>query len=441
MTWENLVRALEAPDEDNAFVSRADAAALEEGEAALVRLDARRPRSRLDGVPLAVKDNIWTDDGLATSAGAAILAGWKAPADATVVARLRAAGAVVVGKTNMDAFGMGSTGEGSAFGPTANPRAPDRVPGGSSSGSAAAVARGLVPLALGSDTGGSVRVPASYCGVYGLKPSYGRLSRSGLVPFASSLDCIGLLSSDLDLLEAGFTLAAGLDPRDATTDAGRGTALPARPALGIPAQWMRALAPEHEALLDLCRERGCAIEVFDVPDFDLALGAYHVTAAIEASSNLARHDGIHFGQRAEEPTYERTVVMSRLSGLGAEPIRRVFLGTSLLADTEDWYGRAQAGRARVTRAMEEALRRYDLLVGPVAPEAPAFGAPPAVCHALDRFTAPASLAGTCALSVPLPESERPVGLQVVGPRFGEERLLELARRLERWGATAIREPG
>ncbi len=425
-------------------------------EAALARAravdDARARGELLDplaGVPVAVKDNISTR-GLGTTCGSRMLATYDPPYDATAVERLEAAGAVVVGKTNMDEFAMGSSNEHSAFGPATNPWNPTRVPGGSSGGSAAAVAAGQAVLALGSDTGGSVRQPASFCGVVGVKPTYGRVSRYGLVAFASSFDQIGPMARDVEGAAALLEVVGGHDPRDATSlpgavtdcvdavDAGvRGL------SIGVVEEFMRdvddgvreAVARAVEAL----EEAGARVREVSLPSLELGLAAYYVIADAEASANLARFDGVGFGARSDahgpDGIYERT----RGAGFGREVKRRIMLGTyALSAGYRDrYYASAQAARRLITQELLQALGSVDALVGPVSPTT-AFGlgersGDPFAMYLSDVLTVPASLAGIPAISVPcgLAPDGLPVGLQVLGSRLGEPTVFSVAGAVER----------
>jgi len=424
-------------------------------------IDARRaagePLGPLAGVPVAVKDNICVAGG-PTTCGSLLLASYVPPRDAEAVARLRAADAVVVAKTNCDEFGMGSSNETSFRGPCLNPLDPARVPGGSSGGSAAAVAAGLVPLALGSDTGGSVRQPAAFCGVVGLKPTYGRVSRRGLVAFASSLDQIGTIARDVGDAALGLAAIAGRDPGDATSSGAPVPAFLAAPRAGAAGRrvaWLDQFAAREgvdegarlataEAARALAHA-GAIVEFADLPLADLAVPIYHIVSSAEASSNLARHDGVRYGARAEgardvASLYEET----RGRGFGAEVKRRIMLGAFALSAgrREAFYLRAQAARAALTRNIDALLARYDLLLLPTAPSA-AFllgekiDDPPAM-YLSDLFTAPASLGGHPALSLPAPRAagELPFGVQLVARRFDEETLVAAALALEERGFCA-----
>jgi aspartyl-tRNA(Asn)/glutamyl-tRNA(Gln) amidotransferase subunit A len=406
----------------------------------------------LAGVPLAVKDNLAVPDAPLTC-GSRILDGYRPPAWATSVARAVAAGAVVVGKTNLDEFAMGSSTENSAFGPTRNPYDPTRVPGGSSGGSAAAVAAGLVPLALGSDTGGSIRQPAALCGLFGLKPTYGRVSRNGLVAFASSLDQVGPFArraADARALQAAIE---GPDPLDATT-----RAMPSLDASG-PLD-LRALrigrVAQFEAATDgeatpagraAARARGAlAAAGARVVELELPLAAnaipvYYVVAPAEASSNLARYDGVRYGLRAEAADLEGLYARTRDEGFGAEVKRRILLGTFALSAgyADAYYKRAMAARAALRAQFERAFRDADLLVSATTPT-PAFrigekASDPLAMYLCDVLTVAANLAGVPALSIPggLSPEGLPLGVQLWAAPGREGLLFDVAEWLEGQG--------
>ena len=426
-------------------------------ERALARaadIDRRRADWRdapLAGVPIALKDNLCTR-GVTTTAGSRMLESFVPPYDATVVARLERAGAIVIGKTNCDEFAMGSSTENSAFGPTRNPWALDRTPGGSSGGSAAAVASRMTPLALGSDTGGSIRQPAAMCGVVGLKPTYGRVSRYGLVAFASSLDQIGPLTLTVDDAAVALGVIAGADPADATsapepvadwaaalTGDVRGT------RIGVPARMLEqgveaGVSRAFGAAIDVLAKRGAAIVEIDLPHARYAIPVYYLVATAEASSNLARYDGVRYGFRADargglQAMYRRT----RAVGFGAEVKRRIMLGTYVLSAGyyDAYYLKAQQVRTLITRDYDEAFGRVDAVAMPTSPTA-AFKlgervADPLQMYLADVFTVSANLAGLPAISVPCgftPES-LPVGLQLTGRRFDEAMLLRLGDAYQR----------
>jgi aspartyl-tRNA(Asn)/glutamyl-tRNA(Gln) amidotransferase subunit A len=431
----------------NAFVSLDQAAALGAARTADRELASGRDRGPLHGIPVAVKDNICTAD-LATRCGSRILDGFVPGYDATAVARLREAGAVIVGKTNLDEFGMGSSSETSIDGPVRNPRDPSRVAGGSSGGSAAAVAAGVVPVALGTDTGGSVRQPASLCGVVGLKPSWGRVSRFGLVAFGSSLDQVGPIAGDVEGAALALQVMAGQDARDATSsdrpvpDLAAALAAPAGPLrIGIPRETLDGLDQEPADLLrQALAAAGAEIVEVALPHVRFAVAAYYVLASAEASSNLARFDGIRYGRRSCPPGGElrETYVASRTSGFGSEVKRRIMLGTFALSAgyAERYYGRAQAARRAIGRDFDAALAGVDLLAGMTSPcVAWPLGEKlddPLAMYLSDVFTIPASLAGLPAISIPVGQdrSGLPWGLQLTGRAFGEGPMVAAAARIE-----------
>jgi len=404
------------------------------------------------GVPIAVKDNICTA-GIPTTAASRLLERYVPPYSATVVSRLERAGAVIVGKTNCDEFAMGSSTEHSAFGPTRNPWAPDRSPGGSSGGSAAAVAAGMVPLALGSDTGGSIRQPASLCGVVGLKPTYGRVSRYGLIAFGSSLDQIGPLARTSRDAAALFSAIAGHDPSDSTsadtTVADCGAALngDARGLrIGVPRDLLEhgvepGVREAFERGLAALGEAGASITDIALPHASLSIPVYYLVANAEASSNLARYDGVRYGTRitAHGP---RTTLSDIYYGtralFGAEAKRRIMIGTFVLSAGyyDAYYAKAQQVRSLIRHDFEQAFARVDLVALPTSPTV-AFKlgertADPLQMYLSDVFTVAANLAGLPAVSVPCGLSDRlPVGLQVTARPFDEATLLRVADALER----------
>jgi aspartyl-tRNA(Asn)/glutamyl-tRNA(Gln) amidotransferase subunit A len=405
----------------------------------------------LAGLLLAVKDNIATK-GLRTTAGSRLLENFVPPYDATAVARLKAQGALVLGKTNLDEFGMGSSTEHSAFFPSKNPFDPSRVPGGSSGGSAAAVAADLAPLALGSDTGGSVRQPASFCGVYGLKPTYGRVSRFGLVAYASSLEGIGPMARSVRDLALLMDAMAGLDPMDATSldlpprfqEALEEPLPPLR--LGVVREGLSGNSPGVERALEeaLGVFQGLGLRVKEVswPSLPLALAAYYILAPAEASSNLARYDGTLFGTRAEGEEVWQVVEATR-ARFGLEVKRRVLVGTFVLSSGyyEAYYGRAQAFRARLKAEARALFQEVDLLLLPTTPH-PAFplgGRPdPLAMYREDLYTVGANLTGLPALSLPAGfEGHLPVGLQLLAPWGKDELLLRAALAHEEATARAF----
>ncbi len=402
----------------------------------------------LCGVPVAVKDNIVTR-GFATTAGSRILEGWRPPYDATVVERLLGAGAVLVGKTNLDEFAMGSSTEHSAFGPTRNPHDLDRVPGGSSGGSAAAVAARFVAAALGSDTGGSIRQPAALCGVVGVKPTYGSVSRYGLIAFASSLDQIGPLAATVEDAAVLLEVVSGHDPRDATSAT--------RPALavcatlddgvrglrvGVVRDLVAMATPEVASAVDeAARElerRGAHVREVAVPEVRAALAAYYVIAPAEASSNLARFDGVRYGLRVGAPTTEALMVATRSQGFGEEVKRRIMLGTYALSAgyRSALYVQAQRVRTWLGRGFARAWAEADVLLAPTSPSS-AFrlgerSHDPVAMYRSDVCTVPSNLVGEPAVSVPwgFDRERLPIGVQVLAPAWQEARMLAVAAALE-----------
>lgn len=402
----------------------------------------------LAGIPVAVKDNMCTK-GVPTTCASRILEGWRPPYDATVVERLRKAGAIILGKTNLDEFAMGSSTENSGFGPTRNPWDLTRVPGGSSGGSAAAVAAGLVPLALGSDTGGSIRQPAALCGIVGFKPTYGRVSRYGLVAFASSLDQIGPMTRTVLDCAVLLNVIAGNDPRDSTsanlpcpdfTQALRPEVRGLR--IGIPREcFVEGLQPEvREAVLqaaDLFSSLGAICTEISLPHLDYALPTYYLIAPAEASSNLARYDGVQYGYRAQAGDLYTMYARTRREGFGPEVKRRIMLGTYALSAGyyEAFYLKALKVRTLIKRDFDAAFQDHDLILMPTSPTV-AFPLGEKVTDPLqmylnDIFTIPVSLAGLPGISIPCGFANGlPIGLQLVGRAFDEETVLRAAFTFE-----------
>ena len=402
----------------------------------------------LGGVPLAVKD-LFCTEGVPSQSGSRILEGYRPPYTATVVSRLAAAGAPLLAKTNQDEFAMGSSNENSAYGPVRNPWDRTRVPGGSSGGSAAAVAAGLAPWALGSDTGGSIRQPAALCGIVGLKPTYGAVPRYGMIAFASSLDQAGPLTRDVRDAALMLGHMVGRDPCDATSlQFPHAIELPSAERLegvriGVPGELTgEGIEPgvlaAFAAALERARELGAEVSPIVLPHAPHALSAYYVIAPAECSSNLARFDGVRYGLRATDAEdlldmYTRT----RHDGFGAEVKRRIMLGTYALSSGyyDAYYGRAQRVRTKITEDFAAAFAEVDLIATPTTPTV-AFGlgektGDPLGMYLNDYCTVPMSLAGVPAISIPCGLSEGlPVGLQIVGPAFSENRLLDAAHALE-----------
>ena len=409
------------------------------------RSDAEAP---LAGVPVAVKD-LFCTEGVPSQAGSRILEGYRPPYTATSVARLAGAGAPLLAKTNQDEFAMGSSTENSAYGPTLNPWDRTRVPGGSSGGSAAAVAAGSAPWAIGTDTGGSIRQPAALCGIVGLKPTYGAISRYGMIAFASSLDQCGPFTRDVTDAALLLGAMAGQDPCDSTSVGLPGPIEPPGRSdlrgvrLGVPEELTGegieagVLASFNETL-DRARELGATVEPCRLPHSPHALSAYYLIAPAEASSNLARYDGVRYGMRAEGAgdlltMYTRT----RAQGFGAEVKRRIMLGTYALSSGyyDAYYGRAQKVRTRISEDFKAAWERFDFIATPTAPsvafELGAKTDDPLAMYLNDACTVPMSLAGIPAISIPSGLSEGlPVGFQLAGPAFSENALLDAAFAVE-----------
>jgi aspartyl-tRNA(Asn)/glutamyl-tRNA(Gln) amidotransferase subunit A len=402
----------------------------------------------LAGIPLALKDILCTRD-MPTTCGSRLLEGYVPPYDATLVHRLRRSGAVLLGKTNLDEFGMGSSCENSGFGPTRNPLDPERVPGGSSGGTAAAIAAREAPGGFGTDTGGSVRQPAAYCGLVGLKPTYGRISRYGLIAYASSLDQAGPMARSVEdaatLLEAVW----GHDPMDATSSPEPPPALRGNHGLeglrfGLPAEYLGAGVEEGvtvavRSTVAAIQEAGGEVREIRLPLTEVVIPTYYLIATAEASANLARYDGIRFGRRrgGERPELDDVYERTRAEGLGREVQRRILLGTyGLSAGYYDaYYLRAQKVRTLIRRQFSEAFESVDLILGPTTPDvAYRLGdkiRDPLAMYLGDVFTVPASLAGLPALSLPCGASRGlPVGLQLVGNHFREDLVLRAARGIE-----------
>ena len=422
-------------------------------DAAIARGEALPP---LAGVPVAIKDVLSTQ-GIRTTCASKILETYVPPYDATAVERLDRAGAVFLGKTNCDEFAMGGSNENSAYGPVRNPVAPDRVPGGSSGGSAAAVAADLAVVALGTDTGGSIRQPGAYCGVPGLMPTYGRVSRYGLVAFASSLDKIGPLASNVSDAAAVMQVIAGHDPNDSTS-----AAVPVpdyASELGKPLDWLRIGIPEDyfgegldpevrgkvEAGIALLHKLGCRRVPLKMPHTDYAIATYYLIATAEASSNLARYDGVRYGLRVPGATLVEMYRNTRERGFGPEVKRRIMLGTYALSAGyyDAYYLRAQKVRALIAQDFADAFQKVDAIVTPTSP-IPAFRlgektADPLQMYLADIYTVTGSLAGVPGISVPCGRTKAglPVGMQIFGPHFGEAGVLQIAHAFEKAGGADL----
>ena len=404
----------------------------------------------LAGVPVAVKDNICTD-GVRTTAASKILENFIPAYSAEAVTRLRDAGAVIIGKTNMDEFAMGSTSETSAYGITRNPHNTDHVPGGSSGGSAAAVAASECYFALGSDTGGSIRQPASYCGVVGMKPTYGSVSRYGLIAYASSLDQIGPICKDVTDCATVMEILTSYDEKDSTSvrreDVKFTEALVADVKgmkVGVPKNYFgEGLDPEVKAAvfnaIEVLKAQGAVVEEFDLDLADYAVPAYYTIATAEASSNLARYDGVKYGYRTPDYSglhdmYKKT----RTEGFGGEVKRRIMLGSYVLSAGyyDAYYIKAMKVRALIKKTFDEAFKKYDVIIGPVAPQtAPQVGESlkdPMKMYLSDIYTIPANLAGLPAISVPCGKDSHglPIGMQIMGDCFMEKNIIRAAYTYE-----------
>jgi aspartyl-tRNA(Asn)/glutamyl-tRNA(Gln) amidotransferase subunit A len=413
----------------------------------------------LRGIPIAVKD-VLTVAGMPTTAGSKILQGFVPPYTATAVRRLQQAGAIVIGKTNTDEFAMGSSTENSAYGVTHNPWDLSRVPGGSSGGSAAATAARFVPAALGTDTGGSVRQPASFCGVTGLKPTYGRVSRYGLIAFGSSLDCVGAFGRTAEDVAEVFTLMAGRDPLDATSSDVETPRVELERAdlrgtrIGVPKEYfIRGMQAEVEektrAAVAQFEALGAEVHQISLPHTEYALPVYYILAPAEASANLARFDGVRYGPRAPAETLMEVFFKTRGQKFGAEVTRRIMLGTYALSAGyyDAFYGQAQKVRTLITRDFEAAFRAVDLIACPTTPTtAFRIGAhenDPLAMYLEDVFTLPASLAGVPGVSFPVgfDGDGLPVGMQLLAPHFGEPQLLRATYVYQQATDWHTRKPG
>lgn len=403
----------------------------------------------LSGIPVAVKDNISTA-GIETTCGSKILKGYIPPYDAHAITLLRSAGAAIIGKTNMDEFGMGTTTENSAYGPTRNPADPTRAPGGSSGGSAAAVASGLVRMALGTDTGGSIRCPASFCGIVGLKPSYGRVSRYGLIAYANSLEQIGPLAQNVRDCALLYSVIAGYDPRDGTSLELPPPA-PLKPhiagkRIGVPTEFFGEgvdldVASVVRSGISRLEDLGAEIIPCSMPSMRYALAAYYVTSMSEASSNLGRYDGVRYGTAPDSfRSWHDAYSQIRKSGFGEEVRRRILLGSFALSAGYQgkYYAKAQAARRMVRDDFARLFRTVDMLAGPTMP-CVAFRlgetSDPLSMYLADILTVPANLAGVPALSVPCGTAHNlPVGLQLIGKHYAEDEILSAALAFEEGSA-------
>lgn len=463
---EACLRAIDEKNPDiNAFITVLKDEAMEAAKASDERRKSGQTLSQIDGIPIAVKDNMCMLD-TKTTAASKILENFVAPYDATVISKLKAAGAVIIGKTNMDEFAMGSSTENSAFGPTKNPADLSRVPGGSSGGSAAAVAANMCIAALGSDTGGSIRQPASFCGVVGFKPTYGAVSRYGLLAMASSLDQIGPITKTAEGAEILFKIISGYDEKDSTSSSlsfqtGGAPDLESRTGssmssatrlkddmkgikIGLPKEYFaEGLDPEVKKMIDDALSRftalGATIKEISLPNTKSALACYYIIMPVEVASNLGRYDGIKYGHSAKTAQNLLDVYLkSRSEGFGAEAKRRVILGTytSSAGYIDQYYNQAQKVRALVKQDFDQAFKEVDFIMGPVAPTT-AFKlgektTDPLAMYLGDIYTIAVNLAGLPAISIPAGLSDNlPVGLQIIGPQFSDLNILQLAKEFER----------
>jgi aspartyl-tRNA(Asn)/glutamyl-tRNA(Gln) amidotransferase subunit A len=440
----------------NAFLALCPERAYARADRVDVAIAHGQPLGPLAGVPVAVKDVISTQ-GVRTTCGSRILEDYTPPYDATAIERLENAGAVILGKTNCDEFAMGSSNENSAYGPVRNPAALDRVPGGSSGGSAAAVAAGLSVVALGTDTGGSIRQPGAYCGIPAMMPTYGRVSRYGLIAFASSLDRIGPFATNISDAATVMSVIAGHDSNDSTSatfgvpDYAAEMEKPLdRLRIGVPEDYFGAgLDPEVKAKVQtgiaLLEKLGCKRVPLKMPHTDYAIATYYIVATAEASSNLARYDGVRYGLRVRGNTLMEMYRKTRERGFGSEVKRRIMLGTYALSSGyyDAYYLRAQKVRALIARDFANAFEKVDAILTPTAPT-PAFKlgektADPLAMYLADIYTVTGSLAGVPGISVPCGKTSAglPIGMQIFASHFGEARILQLARAFEKAGGFSI----
>ena len=446
---QHLARITEREGEINAF----NLVTTEQARATAQQVDADikagKPVGALAGVPVALKDNMCTR-GIETTCSSKILEGWKPPYDATVVTRLQQAGAVMVGKTNLDEFAMGSSTENSAFGPTKNPLDTSRVPGGSSGGSAAAVAAGFAAASLGSDTGGSIRQPASLCGLVGVKPTYGLVSRQGIVAFASSLDQVGPFTHTVADAALMMEVIGGHDPLDSTSLPQPMPSLTSVLGQGVKGMRIGRLAdmpdgcePEvlarMEAAYVALQAAGATIVDISLPSLSYCLTAYYLVAPAEASSNLARYDGVRYGMRVETGDLHSMYGATRAAGFGPEVKRRIMLGTYALSAGyfDAYYGKALKVRRLIANDFAAAYEKCDVILTPTSPTV-AFPlgdktSDPLTMYLCDIFTIPTNLAGHAAMSVPFGTGAHnmPVGVQVLAPALGEQTMFRVAAELER----------
>lgn len=448
LTQACLHRISERNEEINAFITVSTENALKEASLA-DKIIAEGKGSALTGIPFSVKDAICTE-GIRSTGAAKILDKYVPPFEATVIAKIRTQGGVLVGKTNCDTFGHGASNENSMYGPVRNPHDTTKVAGGSSGGAAASVADNMCLYAIAEDTGGSIRAPASFCGVVGLRPSYGRNSRYGIMPMASSLDTVGPITKTVRDGALLMNVLAGVDPLDATTVpdpvpdymAGiEGDIKGLR--IGVPQEYLDVVGMHEEVRvlvdrqIERLKEMGCHVESVSLPHTKYAIAVYYIVVPSEDSSNLARLDGIRYGVRADAQNLVDTYSFSRAQGFPEEVKRRILIGTYALSAGyyDAYYKKAQAVRTLIRRDFDEAFKKVDLLITPTSPF-PAFGLgekaqDPLALYLADIMVSPSALAGVPALSIPVGNTKAglPVGLQIIGPRLGEERVLQLGHHL------------
>lgn len=431
----------------HAFISVLNDEAMEMAEVSDRRRKDGKILSELDGIPVAVKDNM-AMKGTVTTGGSKILENFRPPYDATVISKLKEAGAVIIGKTNMDEFAMGSSTENSAYGATKNPWDTSRVPGGSSGGSAAAVSSNQCIAALGSDTGGSIRQPASFCGVVGFKPTYGAVSRYGLFAMASSLDQIGTFSSSVDDAETLFDIIAGYDKKDSTSNPNAKGKMPneiqsQKLKIGVPKEYFAegldgGVRKVIEEAIGKIKSLGHEIVEISLPHSEYALATYYIIMPVEVSSNLARYDGIKYGLSEKADKLVETYINSRTEGFGAEAKRRIMLGsyTSSAGYVDQYYNKAQKVRALIKNDFDEAFKKVDLIIGPVSPTT-AFKlgektTDPLQMYLSDIYTIAVNLAGLPAISIPAGLSNKlPVGLHIIGPQVSDQSIFSFGKLYER----------
>jgi aspartyl-tRNA(Asn)/glutamyl-tRNA(Gln) amidotransferase subunit A len=456
LTAEFYKRIAARNGELNAFLTLCEERAYAQADRVDALIAANKPTPALAGVPVAIKDVISTR-GVRTTCGSKILENYVPPYDATAVERLEAAGAVILGKTNCDEFAMGSSNENSAYGAVRNPEALDRVPGGSSGGSAAAVAAGLAVAALGTDTGGSIRQPGAFCGIPAMMGSYGRVSRYGLIAFASSLDRIGPFATTASDVAHVMKVIAGRDANDSTSttapvpDYGAELLRPVKGLrIGIPKQYFGegmddGVRQKVEAGIELLKRLGCELREIQMAHTDYAIATYYIIATAEASSNLARYDGVRYGLRLKEDSLLAMYRKTRGAGFGAEVKRRIVLGTYVLSAGyyDAYYLKGQKVRALIAQDFRDAFTKVDAIVTPTSPVPPfKLGertSDPLQMYLADIYTVTGSLAGVPGMSVPCGKicGKLPVGLQIFGPAFGEATVLRIAHAFEQAGGASV----